>query len=432
MTEIEQLGPRSGGEIVRIGLGVARPFLLTHPDHVQHVLRENSAYYVRDGVFWSPLRRLFGDSVLSEGETWRHSRRVLQPVFTTRHVASVTAQMADVIGDAVAALDGAAAAGRPVDALTEMGNIVNRTVLKVFFGDKISAAELDVLAPAFESVATSLAFRFLLPFVPDAIRLPGDRSFRTAVEAIDGVMFALARRYREQPAEDRDIFSVLCRAWEADGGEITERWVRDNLVAIFATATETTAGALTWLWPLLDTYPDVDARLQEEIDRVVGAGPVRAEHVPGLVYTRQVIQEVLRLYPVGWLFPRMAVRAETLDGVEIKAGDSVLISPFLTHRLAEVWTDPLVFDPGRFTPEASAGRHRYAYFPFGGGPHQCIGMHVFNVESQLIVAAVLSRFRPVLRNPVPAMPKVGASLRPRESVELTLVPRRAGAAKAGS
>lgn len=426
MGEIEGLGTRPAGEIVRIGLGVARPYLITHPDHVQHVLRENPDTYVRGGVFWSPLRRLFGDSVLAEGEIWRTSRRALQPVFTARYVTSVAERMAETIGEGVAALDDAARTGEPIDGLTEMGRIVNRTVLGIFFGDKISEEEIEVLAPAFEMVATSLGYRFLLPFVPEAIRLPGDRAFREALQMIDEVMYGLARKYRHQPEGDRDVFSMLCRARAEAGGDLDDRWVRDNLVAIFATGTETTAGALTWLWPLLDAYPEVASRLQGEIDRVVDTERPSADHLKDLTYSRQVIQELLRLYPVGWLFPRMATRSETIDGVEIGAGETVLISPFLTHRLSTVWDDPHTFDPDRFAPQRAERRHRYAYFPFGGGPHQCIGMHVFNSEALLIVAAVLRRYEVVLRNRVPAMPKVGASLRPKGSVELILRRRRAG------
>ena len=119
---------------------------------------------------------------------------------------------------------------------------------------------------------------------------------------------------------------------------------------MFATGTETTVGALTWLWPLLDTHPRVSWRLCEEIDRVVGSGPVRAEHLAGLDYTRQVVQELLRLYPAGWLFPRRAVEAAELGGVTIKAGESILVSPFLTHRLEAFWERPLEFDPDRFAP----------------------------------------------------------------------------------
>lgn len=428
LKEIQRISGVADGDILRLDLGVARPLVVTHPDHVQHVLRENSANYVRDGLFWRPLHRLMGDSVLGEGEGWELSRRTLQPVFTARNVNALTERMAETINEAVDALDEPARAGRPVRIIEEMGHIVNKTVIRIFFGEKISADEAERLTFAFEAVATSFAFRFLLPFVPDAIPMPGDRTFREAVQTIDETMFGLVRKYREQPGEGHDIFTALCRARTAEGSELTDQWIRDNLVAMFATGTETTSVALSWLWPLLATHPEVATRLRDEIDGVVGGDRVRQSHLADLTYAKQVVQELLRLYPVGWLFPRIAVGSGNIGGVPIKAGQTLMISPFLTHRLESVWERPLDFDPDRFTPERTADRHRYAYFPFGGGPHQCLGMHVFYAEAQLILASILSRFRPVLSTAEPFKPRIGPTLRPMrddgEELEMTLVPTR--------
>ncbi|MCO5969900.1 cytochrome P450 [Actinoallomurus soli] len=424
MAEIERLG-RFSGELVRVDFGIFKAYLATHPDHVQQILRENADNYRREGVAWRPLHRLFGDSVLGEGPDWELSRKALQPVLTTRHIHSVTGRMAETINEAIEPLADPARDGRPIDATREMARIVNRTVLRVFFGDKISPAANARLAPAFDKVAKAVAFRFLLPFLPESIPVPGDRAFKDAVQRIDDVLLPLIRRQRRVKDDSPDFFSALCHARKADGGEVSERWIRDNLVAMFATATETTVGALTWLWPLLDGHPRVAARLYEEIDRVVGRDPVRAEHLPGLTYTRQVIQEILRLYPIGWLFPRRAVTPTGLGAVRIEAGETVLLSPFLTHRLERFWDRPRAFDPDRFAAGRTPGgrrRHRYAYFPFGGGPHQCIGMHVFNTESELIVAGLLRRFRPASCSAVPARPRIGPTLRPRRDVELTLRP----------
>jgi cytochrome P450 len=424
LRQLERISEAAGGEVLRLDLGASRPFLVTHPDHVQQVLRRESENFVRDGVFWRPLRALMGDSILAEGDEWELSKRVLQPVFTTRNVNALTELMAQAIGDAVDKLDEPARTGRPIDVLPEMSRIVNETVIKVLFGDKISPVEADRLIPAMDQVATSITFRFLLPFVPHSVPLPGDRAFRDAVRVMDQTLFELVERYRENPGPGKDVFTALCHARTADGSELTDRWVRDNLLAMFATSTETTTVALSWLWPLLDDHPQVAERLQEEVVRVVGDERVRPSHLADLHYVRRTVQELLRLYPVGWMFPRIATKPTSIGGVRIKPGNSVLISPFLTHRLESVWDRPLEFDPDRFLPERAAGRHRYAYFPFGGGPHQCIGRHVFNVEAQMILASILSRFRPTLSASVPAMPRIGATLRPREAVEMNLTPIR--------
>jgi cytochrome P450 len=422
LKELERMGRTADGEIFKLDLGASRPFVVTHPDHVQQVLRRESQSYVREGIFWRPLRTLMGGSILASGEEWEISKRVLQPVFTTRNVNALTDRMAEAINTAVDPLDEAAGSGRPIQVLPEMSRIVNETVIKVLFGDKISVAEAERLIPAMEEVATSIAYRFLLPFVPRAIPLPGDRAFKKAVQVMDETLFELVEKYREDPGPGHDIFTALCRARTAAGSELTDQWIRDNLIAMFATSTETTTVALTWLWPLLDAHPEVAARLYEEVGRVVGGERVRPAQLRDLHYVKQVVEELLRLFPVGWIFPRIAAHPGNLGGVPIKAGQTVLISPFLTHRLESVWERPLEFDPDRFAPERVKGRHRYAYFPFGGGPHQCIGRHVFNAEAQLILASILSRFRPVLSTSGQVEPRIGATLRPNRDLEMTLTP----------
>lgn len=414
------MGHRAGGEIFKLDLGASRPLVVTHPDHVQQVLQRDSQNYLRDGVFWRPLHSLFGDGLLGEGEMWEASKKVLQPVFTTRTVNALSDRMAEAINEAVDALAPAAESGRPIHVLPEMSRIVNESVIKLLFGDKISAALIERIGPAVDEVATAIVYRFLLPFVPPAIPLPGDRAYKAAVQVIDDVLYELIENHREDPGPGHGIFAALCRARTAEGSGLTDRWVRDNLVTMFATSTETTIVALTWLWPLLDAHQEVAARLCEEIRGVVGGDRVRVEHLRGLNYTKLVVQEVLRLFPAGWIFPRVASRPGDLGGVAIKAGQHILISPFLTHRLESVWERPLEFDPERFTPERSAHRHRYAYFPFGGGPHQCIGRHVFNVEAQLILAGILSRFGPELLTSGRIEPRIGATLRPSQNLMMTL------------
>ncbi|GAA2282604.1 cytochrome P450 [Actinomadura luteofluorescens] len=422
LRQLERISTEGDGRLIRLDLGASHPYLVTHPDHIQQVLRRESEIFQRDGVFWRPLRELMGDSILSEGAEWEHSKRVLQPVFTTRNVNRLTGLMAEAINDAVGKLEEPARAGRPIDVLPEMSRIVNETVIKVLFGDKISPVEANKLIPTFDQIATSISVRFLLPFLPRVLPMPGDRAFKDAVQVMDEVLFELVARYRENPGDGSDIFTALCQARTEDGAPPDDKWIRDNLLAMFATSTETTTLALTWLWPLLHDHPDVLDRLIGEIEDVVGDEPVRPDHLPRLPYVSQVVQELLRLYPVGWMFPRMATAPTILGGVHIEPGDPVLISPFLTHRLESVWDRPLEFDPERFTEENSRKRHRYAYFPFGGGPHQCIGRHVFDVEARMILTSILSRFRPALSDAIPAMPRIGATLRPRESMEMTLTP----------
>jgi cytochrome P450 len=414
-------GDQSGGAVVRLNLGSFRPFLVTNPDHVQRVLRDNSTNYVRDGkgMLWGAVKRLFGEGIMSEGPVWQASRRTLQPLFTTRRVDA----LADAMAAEITAAVGDIPTGKPVDIGAELSRVVCRAVMRVLFGGKVSVADALRIVSAQDRIATAIRVRLLVPFVPNAVPMPGDRAFRDAVRQIDDILLPAVRRARTGPDGGDDIISTLSRATADDGGDLDERRIRNDTVAMFATATETTFGVLTFLWPLLDAHTDVAERLYAEIDDVVGAGPVRPSHLAGLTYTRMVLDELLRLYPVGWLIPRVAAGADVIDGVRIPAGSDLILTPYATQRMDRYWDRPAEFDPERFAPDRAGRRHRYAHFPFGGGPHQCIGQYLFYLEAQLVVAAVLGRFRFRMGSAGLPATQVAASLRPSGTVELTLLPR---------
>ncbi|MGV9304085.1 cytochrome P450 [Nonomuraea sp. NPDC003727] len=421
--ELAKAGMEAGGRIVRLDLGPFRPYLISHPDHVQQVLKTDWSNFVREGMFWRPLQRLIGHSILGDGEAWESSRKILQPLFTARYTASLAEDMADVIAESILELDDHANTGRLVEGGHQMTTIVNQAVIKVLFGGRISRDVAERLSPEFSTCATSIAFRLMFPFVPYSIKVPGDRAFLAAARKVDEIVFPLIEQAREENTGSKEVVSALIGARIAADGEADLRQIRDDLVSIYGAASETTAMSLTWLWSVLHDHPEVYARLQQEIDEVVGDGPVRPADVAKLRYLRMVLQELLRVYPSGWIIPRQTVADTEIGGVPIKAGSQVLVSPYTTHRLADFWDRPLEFDPERWATENTERRHRYSFIPFGAGPHVCLGQHLFYVEAPLVIANLLRRYRVELTNPQRLTPVPGASVRPKEKLMLKLVPR---------
>lgn len=424
LTAVEEISRRSAGEVVRVNMGGFRPYLITRPDHVQHVLESNAQNYKREGWLWKPLGRLIGDVPYAD-PLWGLKRETFQKLVSGPNIASFADTMANAINRAVDDLEMRAADGRPVDALDEMGRIIYRAITQIFIGDKLTIEQVDELGRALGTANATLRTRLALPFVPFWVPLPGDRTFSRALEEVNRIVFPVAEKaYRDGPTGD-DIMSRLLRAGqERDGGKsIGPRQLRDSVVAIFQGGTETTVIALTFLWLLLDANPHVAAKLYDEIDRVVGTGRPRAAHLSELRYTKMMALELLRLYPPGWILPRNVVADDVIDGVRIERGSVIAVSPYLTNRLEEVWEDALAFDPERFAPECSRPAHRYAYSTFGGGPHGCVGKYFFTVETQLIVSSVLSKFRPKICGSPSLRPRLGLTLKPRERVKIVLAPR---------
>jgi cytochrome P450 len=419
----EEIGRDGGGALVRLNLGLTRPYLATHPDHVRHVLR-NPEVYRREGMMWEPIRRLEGDGIAGEGPSWQTSRRILQPLFTAKNIMLLVEPMAAAVAESLDDLADRTAKSMPIDVTKEMTRIMHRVLIRVFFGDRITLKDADRLADAISTAFVSLGSRILLPFVSESIPMPGDRAFRRAVKTVDELMYPhiLACRGGDG-GEGNDLVAFLARAVDEHGVQLDDKRVRDDVVAMFVAGTETTALALTWLWLLIDAHPRVAERLSEEVASVVGDAKPSQEHLSGLVYTRMVLQEALRLYPVGWILPRTAAQRDVIDGTVVPAGATVVLSPYLTHRLEEFWDDPYAFVPERFAPDSEARRHRYAYFPFGAGVHQCLGSDFFILEGQLAVASLLSRFTPRIVGPRSLRPRATASLRPRVRAQMLLSPR---------
>jgi cytochrome P450 len=210
---------------------------------------------------------------------------------------------------------------------------------------------------------------------------------------------------------------------EQTGEGMSDRQLRDEVVTLFLAGHETTANALTWASYLLSTHVAVARRLRDEVDQALQGRVPTASDLPTLAYTRMVIDETLRLYPPAWITNRRAIEEDTVCGYRIPADATVSISPYVTQRDPALWENPEGFDPDRFAPERSAGRAHYAYFPFGGGPRQCIGKGFALMESTLVLALLAQRYELHLMPGRRVETEAVATLRPRYGMWMTAHPR---------
>jgi cytochrome P450 len=183
---------------------------------------------------------------------------------------------------------------------------------------------------------------------------------------------------------------------------------------------ETTAVALTWTCYLLAGHAEAVGRLQREVATVLAGRVPTVADLPHLPYTRMVIEEALRLYPLAWMLARAARTDDVLGGCPIPAHTTVLLSPYLTHRHPAIWPDPERFDPERFAPHLVAPRPPGAYFPFAAGLRVCLGASFAMLEAQLIVAQVSQAYRFDVVPGQPIVPQPQLTLRPRTGVHLLL------------
>jgi cytochrome P450 len=210
---------------------------------------------------------------------------------------------------------------------------------------------------------------------------------------------------------------------EPGRGALTDRDIADNLLTFIAAGHETTALALTWAFYALSKHPNWTASIRDEVAACAADGRLGAAELPRLVATRQVVQESLRLFPPGPVIARQANRPVTLPGLEVRVGDTIILPIYVIHRHRRLWRDPDRFDPGRFSPETAAARHRYAYMPFGAGPRICIGMTFALNEATLVLATLLQRFDLTPTDPAMPPPVMKITLRPGKPMTMTVTRR---------
>ncbi|HRI08611.1 MAG TPA: cytochrome P450 [Nannocystaceae bacterium] len=391
------------GDIYSLDLPGARPIVLCHPRHAQHVFRDHAVNYRKGGGFWEVLRELFGDGIIvSEGERWLHQRRLMQPAFHRQRIAGLVDTMVAAIDATITSWPDSA---RPVDIGARTSAITMEVITRTMFGDGITRDEMDEVARTLPIVQNFTMVGTLTHGLPAWLPVPGRRRFRSARESLRAVASRLIERCRGRPGGA--LLTMLTEARDADTGQpMSEAQVLDEAIGIFLAGYETTSLALAWAIYLLMRHPDVMARLTAEADAALGGQNPTMADLPRLPYARQVLFESMRLYPPASWLPRTAVDDDVIDGVRIPAGTTVILPIYLYHRHPEFWPDPERFDPERFAPEPSEGRHPFAWMPFGGGQRLCIGKEFAILEGHLALAMLLQRLRftPVDARPVRPLP----------------------------
>lgn len=413
------LARRYGGLVCFRGLWTS--FMLTAPQHVEYVLQTNSRNY-RKGRNYKEVEASTGNGLfVSEGDVWLRQRRLAQPAFHRQRIASFAGIMTDSAEAMLEAWRPLAERDAAVEVDAEMLRLTLGIVGKALFSRDLSD-EADTLSRTFEVVRKHTTKRVMSVFkFPASFPTPQNRRFRQAVSSAERIVYDLIAERRRGEGNPGDLLSLLMAARDEDTGEgLTDRELRDQVITIIGAGYETTTQALTWTWYLLAKHPEIENKLHAEISDVLGGRTPTFEDLPRLKYTLMVFQEAMRLYPPVWAMSRSAIEADEIGGYRVPANSEILLVPYVTHRHPEYWERPEEFYPEHFRAEKVAARPRFAYFPFGGGPRQCIGNSFALMEGQLIIAAVAQKYRLRLVDERPIEPEPLVTLRPGRSLKMTL------------
>ncbi|HXM70087.1 MAG TPA: cytochrome P450 [Thermoanaerobaculia bacterium] len=405
------------GEVFRYRLGGLEAVALAHPDALRHVLAINPDNYCKLGTpDLMLLRPMLGDGLMTaDGEPWQRQRRLLMPAFSRRYLEHYVAAMAAETESLLSRWE--ACAGGTVDLVPELGGLALRIVARCLFATDLGC-DVAAFSAAFAEMSDSLAH-----FDPsDGSAIP---RFRRAASSLDGVVLRLIAAGRVRGGDDSDLLALLLTVRDAEtGAPLDDRRLRDQIVTFLVGGGETTGQAVGWTLYLLDCHPEVRERVAEEAAMVLGAAAVDLGSIGRLEQTWMAIQESMRLYPPVWLMSRVAQAEDVVAGWRVDGGSLVVMSPFMVHRHPAFWDEPERFRPERFKPGAIDEQTRRAFLAFSDGPRLCIGKAFATLETKLVVASILLRFRPRLLPGHPVEPEgTVVTLRPRHGLPVVLEPR---------
>jgi cytochrome P450 len=409
---------REYGDVVELRFMGQPIYLLADPGLIEYVLVENNRNFTKTRIL-KRNRRLLGEGLLiSEGEFWRRQRRLAQPAFHRKRVAAYGEVMAAFAERSL----GAWRDGQTIDVHEEMMHLTLEIVAKCLFDADVGARATDV-GKAMKVALEDFSSQRRLLRIPKGIPTPHNIRFEMAARRLDGVVGAIIENRRKSEEDRGDLLSMLMLAEDDCGERMTDKQLRDEVMTLFLAGHETTANALSWTFWLLSLNPEVEHELAEELARVLGGRPPTTSDLPTLPYVECVLKESMRLYPPAWVVGREAIAECEVGGYRMAAGTTALMSQWIVHRDHRYHEDPERFDPDRWTAQYEKALPRFAYFPFGGGPRQCIGASFAMTEACLILAAVAQRFKMELAPGQRVEPYASITLRPEKGIRMTLVER---------
>ncbi len=380
------------GDVTHFKMGGQLAFFLNHPDLIRDLLVTNNAKFIK-GRALQRSKRLLGEGLLtSEGTAHLRQRRMIQPAFHHRKIAEYARAMTEFAGK----MSGEWNDGEVRDIDKEMMRLTLQIVGKTLFSANVDG-EADKVGKAMTTLIELFNY-LLLPFseLLEKLPLPQAKRFNRAKETLDTVIYGIINERRVSGELDKgDLLSMLLLAQDEEtGGAMTDEQVRDEVLTLFLAGHETTANALTFTWYLLSQNPEKEAKLHEELDRILSGKLPAFENYQELKYTEAVFAEAMRLFPPAWAIGRLAIEDHEFGGFEIPKKSLVIISPYITHRDARFWENADEFIPERWeTQSIKEAGQKFIYFPFSRGVRSCIGESFAWMEGVLLIATLAQKWK---------------------------------------
>ncbi len=402
------------GDMVSLGVGPVRTYLLNHPSLIEEVFSKDNQNCIKD-ISYRVLKGVFGDGLLlSNGDLWKRHRRLMQSAFSSDRIAIYAAKIVADTAQILAKWQ----PGETRDIHQEMSQLTVKIITQAMFGVNVTETALEI-GEALDTIMLQYFHQaemlFLLPtWFPIPINLKAHR----AVKRLNKIVNTIIEQRRQFPKDD--LLSRMLQVTDENGNGLSDRELRDEVMTLLLAGHDTTANALTWTLMLLAQNPEAEAKLFAEVQSVLAGRLPTITDLPQLPYTEMVLKESMRLYPPAWILGRELTRDCTIGNYCFTRGTTIYFSQWVIHRDKRFFDDPEQFAPERWADNLEHRLTRCAYFPFGAGPRVCIGKAFSMMEAKLILAMVAQKFSLSLmpNHSIELLPSI--TLRPKQGVKMAI------------
>lgn len=406
------------GDTFRLKLGAKNSVIFSrNPEFALYTLQKNQRNYTKSKIQTKDLSKYVGKGLLtSEGELWKKQRRLIQPAFHKKQLE----QLLDTVLEAIQIELQHITPNTPVDIFPILNDLAFQTVVKALFRTEIDSKVVKRLQYITEAAQQMLVKELRQPFKALYFKYGGPikKHVNLTIEARE-ILKGLVNERRESGERQNDLLDMLLDARYEDGSAMEESQLVDEILILFVAGHETTSNALTFTLELLAKHPDIQEKVQEECAFAKANTTTLLDYIKHCEYTKQVLEESMRLYPPAYFVDRVNYEEDTFDGITIPKESNLLFSIIEIHKHKGFWEDPEVFNPDRFAD--NAGMKHKAYFPFGAGPRMCIGNNFAMYEMILAITEVMQHYM-IKEKKTPIEIKPLITLKPQNSI-LEFIPR---------
>ena len=394
------------GNIVTIKNQNGRSALfINDPSEIHQILVRNYNRYAK-GPGFERIEMLLGSGlIVSNGDTWRRARTMIQPSFSRQNIHKLIMQMIKCTKSRAIKWKRAATSKSTLNITQEMGTFALELILLSIFGDDYE----DMIVKD-----GSNPFSFLSEdSVRDLTVVMKMRKLRTFILEI------ITRRRQSKANNQYDFLSMYVEAKDKNGRTFSDKELIDEIVTLIIAGYETSAGTLNWVWYLISQHPSVETLLLLESEKIIPKiDSINFESINQMKYTQWVIEETLRLYPPVWLFSRKSLKEDTLTEYDIPPDTDIYFSPYILHRTEKFWINPNNFDPSRFANDDK--ELKKSYYPFSLGPRRCLGEYFSFLEMKIHLGILIKQFT---MNSGEQFPDLNLGINLRSKNEIYLQPK---------